>query len=478
MYARPLIEEAKEALRDLFRDNFQLTLADVEIQILANNPELTPRLINEAILQLIQHKDVLYDRFGNSSYLQTNNSVIFLQKDYPTLSLGQNRNYDLSVYSSNLIATEPHTLNDILNELDQPVQNVTLETLFTLNPSDPQFNLTIDKLNLQKRVQLLEETIEIWVLQRQIQLAHQMLMAKPDPNLQRQLESLEIRFNQLTRGNYNEARVSAIYRRFYTVLTATNEPVTMLERLRLSKMTRGPGRHATKKGIVAQMKKKEEEAIEYYIDPNSELVYIHTLYTQWYELVTYNVLAKTKGAAGLIRILKPSEGLGWRDVTDDEYSIYKRIARNHVQEILAPYEDPKIPIYSIYSSVDGTFKIRDKTTQTQSKDNRHINPGLTCTYWHKPDLISLMWRLETLYAGGFGLRWPDTAVVNVTTRDEMIQNLVSHNAGSAKKEEPLDNFSNEKLRFFYNWFNSGVIIENMCNMLNEAFIRKGLMVVL
>ena len=190
---------------------------------------------------------------------------------------------------------------------------------------------------------------------------------------------------------------------------------------------------------------------------DGEIVYIHTLYKHYYDRTSYATSSKSTKAEGRIRLLKPSENAGWRDANPYEVPVYNTIVQNTLNEMKHLFEQ-----YDIYGTIlepDREFRIRDKTTERKevsAKDTRNVNRGKMCKIWNKPELINVIWKLKIM---PFKLRVEET--------EEELKIYLKQSV----KNQDVDSFSLEKLRFFYTWYRTGMNRDQICDLLQTEMLK-------
>ena len=132
-------------------------------------------------------------------------------------------------------------------------------------------------------------------------------------------------------------------------------------------------------------------------------------------------------------------------------------------------EFEKFDIYGSILDPDRKFRIRDKTTESTdlaAKDRRKINRGRVCEIWNKPSLIDVLWKLKIM---------PFKTKVTETS-----QELVGYleRAGVQSKERIISQFSNEKLRFFFIWYRTGMNRSQICSILQKEMRKMGRLLVM
>lgn len=436
LYSDGLIDQILNDIKKIFNLQFSIKFD----QLYAQLNQYARRYIDMAIEKIITEKIIIVDRYGYSAYLREDRNTLFLQRDYPLVNTNYYRsNYSLSLYGENLIANQSIKLADYLSTTQINDQVNIIEKLITISPNDPQFNDLLDQLNIESKVKFVED----WIL-RFVDESRRLIT---DEN------TLSI--------------VTAIinkYRLF--IFDDIHVPETLINQTIAEISKRGTGRGRKPK---SQTKVKPNRvtasslATNIESDTDTELVYIHTLYTQTFDRVAYAVTAKFNNLQGRIRILIPSEEIGWRDVRDHELRAYNEILRRRNIDRVSTFEEN--PIYGTIMS-DGKFRIRDKTrenTTEAEKDARKTNRGRECITWKKPDLIEVLWNLRL---------YPEKNPSANLSEEQLRGYLVK---GQGVSEEVFKTFSIDKARFFHNWYDTGYNRDQICTILKNHLDEQGLL---
>lgn len=392
------------------------------------------KFIDEAVATLIQNKIPIIDRYGYTSYLREDRGSLFLRRDFPLESREPKGGYALSIYTETLIGIQEMSLNEYIGDLQKVEQINMINQLQKLDPESPEFNQMIGNLNLENKVDLLESSV------------FQLFIKK--------VQSPAIR---------------AIITKYQTSVFQVPEPVAAIQITAQALANRGKGRGrkplpGSKFKLTSEQQQKMEDAP---VQEGAETVYIHTLFNQAYDRTSYAVSAKFSKADGKIRLLKPSEGVGWRDVNPYELPVYNTIVQRQLEGMRNEFE--KFDIYGTILEPDRKFRIRDKTTEaTQAAitDRRKVNRGRVCEIWNKPGLIDILWKLKIM---------PFKTKVT-ESREELIGYL--ERAGVQGEDRVLNQFSDDKLRFFFIWYRTGMNRSQICARLQEELQKMGRLLVM
>lgn len=425
LYADKTISEVADYMKTIFITRFRIPFTELYTLL----PDINPQYIVRAAEYLISQKIAIIDRYGYPSYLQEDKGTLYLQRQYPDISINQS-NLGLSVYTDTLIALDDRSFSTFVSEIQTDTQLSQLEQLRSIPPSTPEFNDILDNLLLETKVNLLEESL----------------------------------YNYAINGT-SDPFIESILERFRPFIYFLNEPVSDIERSAAVLANRGKGRGRKPKegGRVRIRRVTATESIATPTpDTDTELVYIHTLYNQTFDRVSYAVTSKFIKAEGRIRILKPSENTGWRDANPYEFPVYNSYVQREILRRLSEFEQSEI--YGTILQADRKFRIVDRTTQTgdPEQDARKTKRGKECRTWHKPDLIEVLWKL--------GVQ-PEVTVDPTLTQEQLVGYL---NREKAKSDEVRpEEFDMDKLRFFYGWYLTDLTKDRLCTLIQEYLASIG-----
>jgi len=379
-----------------------------------------------ALEELITNKTVVTDRFGFEGFVGLDGDNVFIQRDYPLVEGSKSSTY----YVGNLIAIKRQNITEYSVGLEAPYQEGIISTLEAMDPDSAEFRNMVDNLNLPSKIVL--------------------------------LEAAYVGYVNKTAGAWAD-KVLEIFESFVYWF---HEPVNSILRIEGVINSRVSGLRKSPK--VGKVKRVNIHNIDLNIpspdeESDTEIVYLHTLYSQSYDKTAYAVVAHFNNAAGRLRIYKPSEEVGFRDTTEYETPVYSEMIQLVIGQRLEYYEQ-----HDIYGSVlaDKKFRIRDKTTEaTQAiKDARKINRGKICKTWRKPDLIDVMWQL--------GIEPPnivDSGMDDMTAQAYLIKHMTESPRVRIADMDP------DKIQFFTRWYMTGMAVANMCQLLQQELAARGLL---
>ena len=395
-------------------------------------PSYKPSYINSAIYKIIIDKLPIIDRYGYTNYLREDNNSLFIQRDYPTITLSSSKNqYSLSTYSENLIAIQKTSLSDYVSDINLVDDSSDISRLKNIDPNSPNFISILDSLNISSLSLLLESVIIDYYLHNNT-------------------------------SDYNITILNH-FSNFYFIF---NEPVSHLQNLieERARKSKGPGRKS-KDPSKLKIKRLTLQSLSStpVFDSDTELVYIHYLFSLSKTLTAYNVISKSTKAEGKLRILKPSEQLGWRDTNPYETVIYNEMIQLKNLEKISPFEQ-QFDIYGVIYKSDNKLRIRDKTREKlkERKTLRDLTRGLKCDTWKKPDLIDVFWHLSIP---------PDPNLPISYSREQLINYLTKENVPSDTRI--LTTWSLDRLSFYYKWLSLEKDITFMCQFLQQKLQDLG-----
>lgn len=403
-----------------------------------------PKYIDQALTYLIVNKIIINDQYGNPSYLQENDGLVYLQQAFPLLT--NINNYPLTYYSQTLIGLNISSLASYVTSIQVPEQTNIINQILGLEPNNPQFTTLINQLNIDGRVKLLETSMSQYV------------------------------------ENDGEVpdNIKDILGRYSKFIFSFHEPVSLLEEIRSKLENRGKARGRKPKATTTTRLQKVNpfaasagDLEEVNPDTETELVYVHTLYLQTVDRTAYAVSARQLKAEGRLRLLKMSEDIGWRDLRpNDEAPVYNRLIQHEIIKLMAPFER-NFDIYGIIFTADNKFRIRDRSKEVAedvASDARTFKRSLVCTTAHKPVLLDILYRLK--------LDPPNNRNVAASLSLSIEQLRKYLQSQKISNVEDLNIFPLDKLRFYYNWLSANVTREDICNHMRSHFEQNNRILVL
>lgn len=389
--------------------------------------------IDMALERMIRENTRVLSRMGFFGYLrEAQNSDIYLERDpFQIRPVPEN-----TAYTSVLIGTQ------------NPRQNIFADYVINLEAIN-QEPLIVQLIEMGKRgeteTSLFNDILESLALSNKVVL----------------LEHVLYRNRVL---NETSDFANAIISAFNNSIFELSEPIGFIQQIatRIASQGTGPGR---KPGPNVKTKKLNLESLhiqvpEYNPTGPAERVTLHTLLNQDFERTSYNATHKFIKVEGKLRILKPSEGIGWRDVDISEQIAYNNLIQNQIAQIRNYYE--QFEVYGILLPPSYQFRIRDRQNEDPTRaqaDQRYIRNGKVCVTWSKYDLVNLLYRLQVPIS---------REIPPGITREGIISYLTSQEV-----RMDLANFSDDQLICFFNWYRTGSGKPEFCQILQDFLGQTG-----
>jgi len=427
LYADEVIIEAIKEIVNVYRQRNALTLNEISTLL----PHYRQKYLIMALERLITNKTPLIDRFGYTTYIREDKGSFYLDRSYP---IGIPPSYAMSYYTQGVIGIEQETLANIVVRLEAGEHREVLAELTTLDPKDPQFDARLSGISIEGQATILEE-----VVMRAI------------------------------RGNKSEF-TDTIVNKFQRMIFPINEPVTELNRVYDTVAQRRPRRgrkpNPETKRRVKKINPITIDETKIVRDENTELVYLHTLYSQVINQTGYATTARYNKAEGRIRLLKPSEiDDGWRDLNEIELPVYNAFIQIEIAKRNRPFEE-----HGIYGFIlpDKKFRIRDRLTEAPgaADDARKIKRGKVCETWYKPDLIDVMWEIGVQEPGGMFPNFTENE------RMQLVRFLLQRRIN--KTTEEISRWSIPQLVYYYKWYSATKVKrELICEQIKNKMAETG-----
>lgn len=393
LYGQDKIDQIKVELELFFRYN-SLTTYEKLFEKYSNYDS---KFIIKAINQMIKDKYVLTNQYGQQVYIYVDMGSIYTRSGYPTNTV--HTGMADSYYSQNLTGIYINDLETAMFKVDIDNQCQLLQAISKLVPDSPEFLEVFKQLNIESKVNLLERSM------------YQYYINGVENNI----------------GIYIITQYNADNKIFIL-----QEPKEKINKLSIAMSTRGEGigrkANIDKSGkyILAEILKTPET-------PNNEYVYLHILYIQAKHTAGY-----TQNRKSIIRILKPSEHLGWRYVTEYEHPIYD----NHIINTLEITDD-KFKKFNHYGSYDRDIELFATGSKAPGKFKIYNNAhkiGINYDNVKNSELIAILWELK--------IPIPPEYIVNTQYLNKV--NVIENIKNKLKmKAEELYQFTDDKLLYYY-----------------------------
>lgn len=427
LYAGDIVDSAMVEIINIFRQRNALTLAEISSFL----PHYRTKYLIIALEKIIINKISLVDRFGYTTYLQEDNGSFYLDRTYPSTLPSS---YAMSYYTQGIIGIEQNSLANIVTKLETGEYQEILNVLENIDPNDPQFESLLNNISIEGQASILEEVI-IRII-----------------------------------GGVNNNFTNAIINKYQRMIFQIHEPITELNKvynqLNQLRPKRGRKRNPDIKRRVKKINPITIDESKISRDEDTEIVYLHTLYSQIINQTGYATTARFNKAEGRIRLLKASEiNYGWRDISELDLPVYNAFIQIEIATRNRPFENQ-----GIYGFVlnDGKFRIRDRLTEDvgAADDARKIKRGKVCNTWYRPDLIELMYQIGISEPGGVFPKFTES------DRGMMIRFMLGKRMN--KPFEELQTWSLDKLTWFYKWYSaSSVKRDTLCDLIRNHMAATG-----
>ncbi|MEM3857838.1 MAG: DEAD/DEAH box helicase family protein [Candidatus Micrarchaeaceae archaeon] len=425
-YSEDEVNSAIERIKDLFSTYYSLKLKQIYRKLNAKDKDQI--FIDMALEKMIRENIKIINRMGFFSYLrESTNGIIYLERDMFELSSKPEN----TAYTSVLIGVqdpENDLFSDYVNSirfiLEKPSFDMFKNIDFNDETQKEQFIKYLNDLPLVLQANLFETAV----------------------------------YNREKEGITNDIYDNIISFFSYS-LFRIKEPIQALKDAEV-KMTQKQKRGRPRK-TETKLKINKDYVLPYANSEQGEQIYIHTLMNQAsFDRVSYNVIAKFINCADSLRVLKMSENIGWRDANQSEKFVYGSLISKQIMQTLQIFEAYKI--YGIIIPPDNQFRIRDgdnEDPELVARDSRHKKEGRTCSSWDFDELFDLFFRLGKVFID-------ESKTYN---KEEVIKYLKTQDI----KRFKIEDFSDEELIHFYNWFNLGYNKIQICDYLLDIFKTEG-----
>lgn len=432
-YSDEEVKAAQDEITKIFSKYYSLRIDQIYQLI----PNIDKIYVNKAIERMIRQNLQLTDRIGMFSYLRESESgVIYLEKD----PFEVRPKPEGTAYTSVLIGTQDPTndsFTDYVTNLEMNAEQDILFRLRDLSPDSDEFIQLLDSLSIVSKVNLLESIL-----------------------FERSRTGMTNPFFDAIISSFNHA----IYR--------TKEPIDALSKVKVMLDYRGKTR-GRKPKPDAQPKIKKTDLPLPDFDPMAQgaNVIIHTLLNQeTHDRTNYGAVQRFQKGEGQIRIFKEGEA-SWRNVNNYEYIVYNNIIQKQNTAIRGYYE--QFPIYGIMLPPKNEFHIRDRESEGPgvTRDARNVYNGRVCRTWQKPALVDIMYRLGahfTQILSQLKLALPPAPSASVT-REQMVRFINEKIQGRGG----VESFPDDKLKFFYSWYQANYSRDNICELIRRYFEASG-----
>lgn len=434
LYSDNDINQIIEYIRDIYQDEFSLNINDLIEKVKGYSTKYPESYIIKALHKIIKNKMILTDNFGYYVYMKVYGDQVYISREYPlSEDTGINNDTILDYYSNNLITIYSQNISDYI-EYYKSNENVALkDELSTLSINDPRWDQIFDDLSIEAKINLFEKSIEN-ILYR---------------------DNKDISIDEKIFNKYREKYYYPIY-----------EPTTLLEFVANKLSQRGKGRgRKPKADTIPTLKqlKIPDFGVPQVGEPgvSNEQIYVHTLYSISTERSSYNVSSKVGKITGKLRIYKPSEKSGWRDLTLYETLIYSEIINKMNSQQIDIFE--QLPFYGIIAKNDGKFRIRNKIGESVAVNGRKRNRGRVASTYDIVDLSMFIWYLQI----------PLNPVQDENLVSLQDKQLFLYNKKVDRPSDPLYNFDENRINYYYRLYNKKLTRTAASKLIENELRSKG-----
>jgi len=196
--------------------------------------------------------------------------------------------------------------------------------------------------------------------------------------------------------------------------------------------------------------------------PEPETVYAHTLLSQ--KVSSESGVTSRAERAYDIKILKPSEKIGWRNPTIEEFRGYNILIQLKIQESQKKFEN--LPIYGLVLTGNNSFRVVEhEAGKKKGSDKRLESRGVLCK-GDSSKIIEYMKKVQ-LYP-------PDDV------RKELLHGMTLYKmkgeleSFSGAKKLNVNALSEPEIVFYWLWHKSGWATPDMCAYLREYLEQNNL----
>ena len=356
LYSGELVAEARRNIVNIYRQINSASLGTIQGAL----PQFRPKYILMALEQLITNKTPILDRFGYTTYLREDSASFYLDRNYPTSAA--KAAFAMSYYTNGIIALEKKTLSDMAVELEAEKNEETREELVGIDANSPEFAETLQNMDINGQASVLEDAIL-----------------------------------QKVQGK-NSTYIDTVLKLYEYYIIEMREPITELNKLYEASVITKP-----KVGRPLDLTKERRPKrinlnalTTLHQDTDSQIVYIHTLYSKIGGQTAYDTMSNIKKGEGRRRILRTEEsGIGaatnpWQDIDTIQNAVYNVYIQAELAKKAVSFEEQ-----GIYGFVtDGVFRIIDKVHETEKakQDIRSVSRGAKCSEISpKEKLFDIMW---------------------------------------------------------------------------------------
>ncbi len=202
-------------------------------------------------------------------------------------------------------------------------------------------------------------------------------------------------------------------------------------------------------------------------EKSRERVTVHSLYTTATYGPSHSTISRYTNASGRLRILRPSEGVGWRDVTEKEDPVYAPIVASRIKDIIGEYA---VSQYYGIMITDGIFRIVDTKLGEGSTKKTQQSRGKECEHYKNVETIVMMWVLEGPLPDG---SYVEELVPDKIRHRDLVKEIKSRPDSKGLKVD-INKWSDEQLTFYLEWIEEGSKSGDLCQRVRDLMEEKDL----
>lgn len=442
-YIDEAIDKIRDDIRRYFTKNSTGTVTQISDIIKESAKLVREKYVSIALTNLVMERIPIKDRYGYNVYIREDNGIYYITREFPTSEAIDN--LSLAFYGQNLINEINKPISEALNEEIERKIELVWNELINLDTkqytNDDYYEEELGNILKQYSIE-----VEIGILERAV-----------------------IDFYENNKTLFNKSIMEIYKNVFYSM----NEPVTLISN-EARKLRTGTIKNANTIVTSAPVRMSFTEKSKIPVtDKKTEVVYYHVIYSHKPLRTKYGALIRIIKAEGIIRIFKPSEGLGWRDVNPVEFIIYNKFAQINIHEITLPFE--KNDIYGIIT-FNGIFDIRDKTKEkpgVRSNYKMSYN-GRECYSIERYTLRDYMWSLGIRKTPASWKGVPKNIQKKNNLRDLKIS-VIASDGGDLQIENIKKTWDDDRIDFYYSWSYMHHSPEEFCKLLMERMEELNLL---
>lgn len=424
LYSDAIVEECKHDILSILKER-----NIIEVESLYKEPIMSlykPKFIIGAINLILKQKITIKNRFGFTSFVNSDGYTIFTQLELPTYNnIDETGISSLSSYKNIMFGTQRNNFDRILVELSSNDEKIIreLSSIENIENNYEYFSNLFDRLSFEYRLNALEESL-----------------INDEPS----------------------EFIRAIHKKVANYFFVKREPYNDIKNIKnyldTSKERRGRTRKDTQCPKVNINLKGEEE--------DGEIVFIHDYQSNKSDNTSFSVNSNFLNSGDEIRIYKSSEG-EWRDAYPYECQAYKNLITLERQTIISKFKENFEHIGTILS--DKKFRIiNTKDLNLNAEDKRIGTKGLVCnSYEDKIDVIEILLKSNYLPEEIDSIIIPETL-----SNRKSLENFLIYTEQAVKDITKLDKFSTQDLKFIVKYFLSKKSKQNICKYVQDLFEKQ------